>query len=493
MSNEKRVSLTLFLALSAALTLLFSPNAGAALVNFGAPNTMSVGWEPAPKALMLASAASSNSVPDLFTYRGQAGAASLEIRQSNLTGEYRYGVSIPGYVASVQNLSIPGAGTPLDMDVADVNGDNNPDIVVGSTVTVQYAKGAANGSYGSLTLPAGAPAGLVSGTKIANADGDSLPDLLTVSTGQLRVFYNTTSTSTPFDTYTNEGAVPVSANGLAVADFDADGNVDAAVTSTDEQRLTMRFATTGPSPAPFGLLRSIGLYTRPGAMTAANVTGNSRPELIVAEPDKNAVAIVSFDSASGVIGPITQLPTGLFPQAVTTADLDGDGVREIIVANAGSNSVTVADVGGASPEYPAGQSPNTVSVGSMNDDARPDLLVSNDGNGSVSTLLNLGVPVAPPPPAVKRTASLKCSAKKSKGKIREISCAPTLSNKADAKSLSATLSLGKKKLRTVKASAGKKFSFKYSKGLKAGSYSVKLTVKNADGTSITAKKTVKIK
>jgi hypothetical protein len=493
MPKQKRVSLHLVLALSAALTLLLASSAGAAPVNFGAPNTMSVGWEPTPKALVAVSVASSNPVPDLITYRGQSGAATVEIRQSNLFGEYRYGVVIPGYSTSLQNLTVPGAGTPLDMDVADVNGDNSPDIVLGSTVTVQYAKGAANGSYGSLTLPAGAAAGLVSGTKIADADGDHLPDLVSVSTGQLRVFYNTTSTSTPFDTYTNEGSVPASANALAVADFDADGNVDAAVTSTDDQRLTMRFATTGPSPVPFGLLRSIGLYTRPGAMTAANVTGSSRPELLIVEPDKNAVAVVSFDSASGAIGPITQLPTGLFPQSVTTADLDGDGVREVIVANAGSNSVTVADVGGESREYPAGQSPSNVAVGSMNDDARPDLLVANDGNGSVSTLLNLGVPAAPPPPVVKRTASLKCTTKKSKGKVREISCTPTLSNKADAKSLSFSVTLGKKKLKTVSAKSVKKVSIKFPKGLKAGRYSVTLNVKNSDGTSLSAKKTVKIK
>jgi hypothetical protein len=483
-----RVSLVLAVAATAAF---FSPAANAAIPDFDAPFTAPQGWSNAPaRDIGLAFATTTDPAPDVFTARSSGpGNNYVQIRQTNTLGEYRQ-TFYPGYGYSVQDDTPPGE--PFGLDLGDVTLDASPDILVATSNGIGLAKGAVSGSYGAFSTPSGSSGIAYSAVKLANMNGDVVPDLVATRTNGFDVFINTLNPTTPFATASGYGFI-TGAKGLAVADFDGDNIKDVATTLPTDQRVYALIANNVANPLLEG--RSIGLYTRPGAITTANVTGDAKPEIIVTEPDRGTVAVISTTSLPTSLGPITRIPTGLGPVDVEVADLDGDGVNEIITANAGSDSVTVADVGGASKSFPAGPSPNALAVGKMNADDRPDLLVANDGVFAVSRLVNQGVPTPaqPLPIPVIRTASLKCSAKKTKKKVREVSCTVALSRKADAKSLSATLNLGKKKLKTVRAAPGKKLSFKFADGLKVGSYSVKLTVTNTDGTKLTATKSVKVK
>lgn len=477
--------------LAALLTLSLAASASAAIVEFGPPNTMPQTWGSTyANDMALVPVSTADTVPDIITDLSDSVTDKVQIRSSNVFGEYRQ-IALPGYNLSVQEISV--SGKPAGLEVADANGDGNPDIAVASSAGVWLARGTGSGSFTSLAGPTSNPVIERSDVKLARLYGDNLPDLVTVRPSGLDIYFNTGNASTPY-------AAPSSyvdytgGSKLALADFTNDGSIDVAMSMPADQRILFAFEDP-PSTTPFREPRSIGLFTRLGAMTAANVSGDSRNELIVTEPDRASVAVISTASLPVALGPITRIPTGAGPVSVTTADLDGNGTAEVITANVASDSVTVAEVGGASKTFPAGPSPNNVNVGNMNADGRPDLLTSNDGAVAVSSLVNLGVPVppAPAPVIVRGKASLKCSTKSSKKKVREVSCTATLTKKADAKSLSAVLSLGKKKVKTVKASVGKKLAFKFPKGLKAGKYSVKLTVTNKDGTKLTASKTVKVK
>ena len=80
--------------------------------------------------------------------------------------------------------------------------------------------------------------------------------------------------------------------------------------------------------------------------------------------------------------------TGSGPWSVTTADLNGDGRPDLIVANYGSNTVSVllntTAAGATTPSFAAqqtfatGSDPASVAVADVNGDGRPDLIVANE-------------------------------------------------------------------------------------------------------------------
>jgi FG-GAP-like repeat/Putative Ig domain/Bacterial Ig-like domain/FG-GAP repeat len=134
--------------------------------------------------------------------------------------------------------------------------------------------------------------------------------------------------------------------------------------------------------------------TAPFFVTAADLNGDGRTDLIVANFQSNTVSVL-LGNGNGTFQPAVNYAVGSEPISVTVADLNGDGHPDLIVANAGSSYVSVLLGNGngtfqSAVDYGTGSRPESVAVADVNGDGIPDLIVANVNTSYVSVLLGNG-------------------------------------------------------------------------------------------------------
>ncbi|MDO7877457.1 FG-GAP-like repeat-containing protein [Hymenobacter sp. ASUV-10] len=162
---------------------------------------------------------------------------------------------------------------------------------------------------------------------------------------------------------------------------------------------TYQFTTaTTASSGRFGAPVAYTSGTNPGDMVMGDITGDNRPDIVVANTTDNTVSVFP-GSSTGAFGTRVDYAAGSGPLGIVLGDMNGDSRLDVVVANSTTNSVSVLLNTGAGlgvpTQYPASNVPGLVTVGDMNSDGRLDIVVSNAGNATagfgntVSVYLNL--------------------------------------------------------------------------------------------------------
>jgi hypothetical protein len=134
----------------------------------------------------------------------------------------------------------------------------------------------------------------------------------------------------------------------------------------------------------------------PAATTIADVTGDGRPDLIMAGTQGTAPTVYIFPGLPGggfsntPLNPLA-LPAKATPTAVTTGDFNKDGALDIAVADSGTNDVTVFLNNGqgaftTSTTYAVGKGPVGLVAADFNGDGNRDLAVVDSGQDGVQVL-----------------------------------------------------------------------------------------------------------
>src|SRR5262249_34370043 len=132
---------------------------------------------------------------------------------------------------------------------------------------------------------------------------------------------------------------------VALADLNVDGIQDIIVANSGSNNVLIY---PGLVDGQFGPALNHGhgyfVGTNPVGITVADVNGDGRPDLVVADDESNTISILINDSqgaaTSFVPGPRLN-PGGIGPVSVRFGDFSGDGVPDLLVTNSQSDDVVL--------------------------------------------------------------------------------------------------------------------------------------------------------
>jgi hypothetical protein len=296
---------------------------------------------------------------------------------------------------------------PVDIAAGDLNGDGLPDIVVTNvntpgTVTILYNDPASPGTFDlpPVTLSTGGNNPL--DVRLADLNGDGFLDIIAAnySSNTVAVLLNNQDgTFAPAVTY-RAGPGTFGSYSLAVADYFGDGTPAVAVgnfNSPQTGQVTILRGNGDGTLQPYVVAGQLPGFT---SGLAAGDLGNGAMDIVSSNNDTSGVSVMLNDG-TGHFTVTNYASTGTFPLRVTLADVNGDGNLDVVTDNFGSASPGTVSVfyGNGDGTLQAGQfinsggnQPSAVAVadveGDIGVDGRSDLIIPNFASGNVSVLAN---------------------------------------------------------------------------------------------------------
>ena len=293
--------------------------------------------------------------------------ASAQIDETGLTqkpgllGVIRNSAASPGTFAGIVNY-VTSSAPPSGLAVGDLTGTGSHDLVVANlnagTIAVFMETSPTSGAYGAAqTITVG---GQPNDVQIADINGDGLPDLI-VADNTGAVEYLLQNPASP-GTFQPGVSLPISnpanvAEGLAtrgisvaVGDLNGDGFPDIAVTSFDaygDNGMVFIFFQDPTSRGTFiATPMTITALGEPSQIRIADVNKDNSNDLVIAcqglgnnsasdadEAAEGAMIILQNSSAPGTFATPVVYPASSGVLSLAVADLNGDGYPDIAMAS----------------------------------------------------------------------------------------------------------------------------------------------------------------
>ena len=239
---------------------------------------------------------------------------------------------------ATSNSHFPVGTAPGSVEIADLNGDGRPDIIV------------ANEQSNNVTILLGDGRG-----GFIQAKGSPFP----------------------------AGHDP---NDIAIGDFNRDGKLDLAFANHEEKHLTVLLGNGqgGFTPAPNSPF-AVEVKPHTHGVATGDLNGDGNLDLVTDSWGNDQVSVLFGDGRGSFSTSGTFLDVGKMPyQRVRVGDINGDGKSDIITTNLEGDNVTIllGDSKGdfkqsAGSPFPCGDSPFNFAVGDVNADGNPDLSIVN--------------------------------------------------------------------------------------------------------------------
>jgi len=181
--------------------------------------------------------------------------------------------------------------------------------------------------------------------------------------------------------------------GMALADLNGDGKLDAVASSYANGTVSVLL---GNGDGTFQPAQSFFAGARASSVAIGDFNGDNIPDLAVGHFTGSATTVsVLLGNGDGTFQGPMDYTVGKQPIRVITADLNGDGILDLVAANNNSASISVLLGNGdgtfqPNQDYAVGRSPIGVTAADLNGDHIPDLMVANSGSNTVSILFGNG-------------------------------------------------------------------------------------------------------
>ena len=178
---------------------------------------------------------------------------------------------------------------------------------------------------------------------------------------------------------------------VATGDFNGDGTLDLAIVSDYLQSTGYVYIMLGnpdgtfQSPGP-----EIALGNAPAGVVAADFNADGNLDLAVSSPFSGLISIL-LGNGDGTFGPRNDFAVDILPTQMVCGDLNNDGIIDIAAIGSYYDIATLICKGDGTftaPRYlPSSGKPSAIAAGDINGDGRLDLVVGNYGSGTVSVFL----------------------------------------------------------------------------------------------------------
>jgi hypothetical protein len=179
---------------------------------------------------------------------------------------------------------------------------------------------------------------------------------------------------------------------VAVGDIDLDGKQDFLATCQGNGIVAVR---AGDGMGGFGAYSNVNVGLNPVSIALGDFNNDGKPDFATANFNDHTVSIRIGDGAGSFTGNLA-VPVGNYPAGVALGDFNNDNKLDLAAASSAQNTVSIRlgnGFGGFSgnTEVAVGTNPNSVALADFNGDGNLDLAAANYLSNTVSIRLGDGM------------------------------------------------------------------------------------------------------